>query len=831
MKAFKQIVKFSLILLAILGVVAVCFMLFFNQIKQTLIAQGVAKINEQLNAKVDINPSIELSIFEDFPQATLIFYDVKIYESGKASNADILASAKKLTLGFNIIDVIFHKKYTLENVAIYRASIFPGIKANGEANYLIFKEPESKSNTPPLDLDIKKITLDEVTCSYFNKTSKHHYDFDIKNASAFFQLHDNIYNIGLNGNVNVQGISLDKVTYFEERAIHLEGAMSFNQNKGLLLLDKTSIGLNGSEYLIDGQVYTGDRSTLDLKLNSKSGSISTLLSLLPSKDIAWIKKYQNNGNVYFDASIKGLYGKAGTPAINVKFGFQNTSISNPSGGQTIKNATLIGKFSNGTEHTEQSSFVEIEQFSGSLNNNPISGHFKLVNFADPFLKTSVNLSQNLQDVYQFFPIEGVDSLKGTIKLSFDFEGKTKDLKNKEGFNRIEASGEAQIENGSIYIKALQKSARNISADLIFNNTDVSINNLSFITANSDVSVNGIMKNVLRKIIIGKGNILVEGILSSQKLRYEDFIIPAPKNANAKSSDATTGLLLSLDCKIENLYLANLHATKLSGQLQYNDSLLVFGNGKFEISGGHVTGDIVMKVKLPHRSRHINLISTFSGIAIDNLLKSFRDFEQDFITHKILSGKVSGKSSVFFIINPDGTVLHESILANIDLTIVDGRLRDFKPMMSLSRFAEESSLKDIRFSQLTNQLLIKNKVVTIPTMHIVSNVCDIELSGTHTFDNAFSYRLKVPMNNLSKRRQAEAAITGSINNPGLLGKSNIFIIIEGKGDDFKIKYDKGSVLKKIQLDMQKEKQELKDAFKKAPEIKNSQVNEEEFFDFE
>jgi hypothetical protein len=830
MKLFQRIVNFFLVILVILGIAAVCFMFFFEQIKASLIAQGVEKINEQLVAKVDVNPKIELSLFEDFPQATLIFQDVKIYEPSETPNPDILASAKKLTLGFNILNVVLHKKYTLEKVALYMATVSPGIKSNGEPNYLIFKTPEVKSNTAPLDLDMKKIALTEVTCSYFNKTTHHNYEFDILKSTASFQLHNNEYKISLSGDVNVEGITLDQTTYFKDRSIRLDGAMTFLQNESLLLLDKTSIALNGSSYNIAGKVFTGKEQKLDLTLNSASGDISTLLSLLPSHDAAWIKKYQNNGKVYFDAKINGNYGKAGSPAISVNFGFESTDINNPTGGQTIKGATLVGKFSNGENRNAESSSILIEQFKGSLNNNPISGSFKLINFNDPYLTISANLQQNLHDLHQFFPVEGIDSLKGSIKLSFDFEGKTKDLKKKEDFDKIKASGEAQIENGALYIKSFQKSAKNISADLIFNNTDISINNLSFNTANSDVTVNGIMKNVLRKLIIGKGNILVEGSLSSSKLKYEDFILPLPSK-EGKSSD-NSSLLLSLDCQVENLFLADLHAQKLSGQLQYNDSLLVLNNGKMKISGGEVNGNVVMEVKLPHRARHINLSNTFSGIAIENLLESFHDFEQEFITHKILSGKVSGKSSVFFIMNPDGTVLHESILANIDVEIADGRLRDFKPMMSLSRFAEESSLKDVRFSQLTNQVLIKNSVVTIPTMHIVSNVCDIELSGTHTFDNAFAYRLKVPLKNLSKKKQAEAAATGSIENPGLLGNANIFILIEGKGDDFEVKYDKGSVRKKIQADIQKEKQELKDAFNnKVPEVKNSQVNQEEFFEFE
>ena len=60
---------------------------------------------------------------------------------------------------------------------------------------------------------------------------------------------------------------------------------------------------------------------------------------------------------------------------------------------------------------------------------------------------------------------------------------------------------------------------------------------------------------------------------------------------------------------------------------------------------------------------------------------------------------------------------------------------------------------------------------------------------------------------------------------------MFIIIEGKGDQFEVRYDKKRLGKKISEDLKKEKEELKAAFKNEEEIKHSKVSEEEFFDFE
>ncbi|MDB5271802.1 MAG: hypothetical protein JWO58_169 [Chitinophagaceae bacterium] len=828
MKTFKIIGRSFLVLLVILGTLLVGFMLFFEQIKSSLIQQGVQKINQQLLAKVEVNPEIELSLFEDFPNATLIFHDVKIYEPGTQKDPLILASMEKLSLGFNIIDVVFYKKYRLEKAFLFNGTVLPGIKSNGEPNYNIFKPGDPISPAEPIDLNIKSIILQNVACSYFNKLSGQAYEFALTKAQATFVLHNDIYNIGLNGAVTVNGITVSDNIYFENKKIKLHSEMIYNNTEATLTLGTTTIALNESVYKIEGDVHTKEQE-LELHISSKTGEISTLLSLLPTENSNWVKRYQNKGEVYFDASIQGKYDQYHTPAIDVLFGFENTDITNPEGGQSIKQAVLRGKFSNGTEHTSKSSYIEIEQFEGTLNNNPISGSFKLTDLSDPYLVIKAELKQNLKDLVAFFPIDGVDSLEGKVKLSFDFEGLIKNLKKKEDLEKITTSGEAQIENGAIYIRAIRKSFKNIAADLIFNNTDISINSLSFNTPKSDIAVNGMIKNVLRKVLLGKGSILVEGSLHSNCLVYEDFILPAPsEKTNPEAS--MTSLMLFLDCDIRQLHVNNLHAKQVKGMLAYNDSLLVFSNATMNTAGGEVAGNAIMKIKLPYRSKHLTLDAAFNDIYIDSLLKDFHDFDQDFISHKNLSGRAFGKADIFFILNPDGSIVSESVLASIDMDITDGRLRNFEPMKALSRFAEADQLNDVRFSKLTNQFLIKNKVITIPAMTIKSNVFDIELSGTHDFDNRFKYHLKIPLKNLSKKKQQDAEGAAEA---GLLGKTNLFLIIEGQGNQFEVKFDKKRIGKKIADDLKREKEELKNAFKKDgnEEIKHSKVNEEEFFEFE
>ncbi|HWZ22730.1 MAG TPA: hypothetical protein VNW06_08755, partial [Cytophagaceae bacterium] len=73
--------------------------------KDKIIKASITEINKHLNAKVDINPKIELSIFDKFPQVAIGFKDVKIYESIPGSDS-LLGKADELYLTFDFWNIV-----------------------------------------------------------------------------------------------------------------------------------------------------------------------------------------------------------------------------------------------------------------------------------------------------------------------------------------------------------------------------------------------------------------------------------------------------------------------------------------------------------------------------------------------------------------------------------------------------------------------------------------------------------------------------------------------------------------------------------------------------
>ena len=116
------------------------------------------------------------------------------------------------------------------------------------------------------------------------------------------------------------------------------------------------------------------------------------------------------------------------------------------------------------------------------------------------------------------------------------------------------------------------------------------------------------------------------------------------------------------------------------------------------------------------------------------------------------------------------------------------------------------------------------------MEVGTNVTNIRISGTHTFDQRIDYRVISP---LRRKRIVEAAAEGAIEHDQQ-GNSRLFLKITGTTDNYRILYDTEAVRKKIAGDLKKEVQELKDAFKskskKDEEAKEIELSQDDYFDW-
>ncbi|MDH7448196.1 AsmA-like C-terminal region-containing protein [Aquimarina sp. 2201CG14-23] len=139
----------------------------------------------------------------------------------------------------------------------------------------------------------------------------------------------------------------------------------------------------------------------------------------------------------------------------------------------------------------------------------------------------------------------------------------------------------------------------------------------------------------------------------------------------------------------------------------------------------------------------------NNVDLDKLLFKFENFGQDHLISENLQGKltsrIKGKIRVYPDMVPD---LDQSTL-EMDVKVLNGRLKNYDPMLALSDYMGDKNLQNIRFDTLQNSLDITKGKINIPSMTIESTLGHMELSGTHDSNQNIDYYLRIPWKTVKK----------------------------------------------------------------------------------
>ena len=231
------------------------------------------------------------------------------------------------------------------------------------------------------------------------------------------------------------------------------------------------------------------------------------------------------------------------------------------------------------------------------------------------------------------------------------------------------------------------------------------------------------------------------------------------------------------------------------------------------------------------------------INLNDLFKSFHNFEQSLLSYEHLKGTITTDFEFECKANEYLDLNLNSLILNGPYEIQNGELIAFEPLMELnaylsnnkiiSKFLKVKEFDHIRFGSIKNYLKIENENIFFDNLKINSNKAHVFVNGVHQFNNDINYKLKINIPSILNKGKIKAEDYIVIEDQGM----NLFLVAEGNIEDPIIKYDKRQVKEVIKENIKKEKTILKGFNKekvlsKQDSIKMLQPDvEEESLDFE
>jgi uncharacterized protein involved in outer membrane biogenesis len=179
--------------------------------KDKIINQFIVEANKSLNTPVNIG-KMDVSLFEQFPQLSIVFTDVYVEDSHPGKYP--LLTAEVISFQLNPVEV-WKGKYTIRGLKIRGSETNLRVGADGKNNYTILKDTkEDKKSTPgTVSFELNNVSLKNTKVHFINISASEDLTFTSEDLVASIGTINNIYNIDAEGQLTTQKINIDGNSY------------------------------------------------------------------------------------------------------------------------------------------------------------------------------------------------------------------------------------------------------------------------------------------------------------------------------------------------------------------------------------------------------------------------------------------------------------------------------------------------------------------------------------------------------------------------------------------------------------------------------------------
>ncbi|MBA3647761.1 MAG: hypothetical protein H0W62_04295 [Chitinophagales bacterium] len=814
-KIFLAIIKVTSITVVLLMVAAIFITIAFeNSIKGI----AIRELNKQLATEVKVNGDVSFSFLSHFPYASLQFNQVEITESLPEKNN--LLSAQKISLLFNVWDLL-GSNYKIVKIIMSDGAVNIHVTAQGQTNFDIIKKTAS-SKPSDFRLNINNAILSNILIDYIDDRSNQRCVLQTHESSLSGDFSSDHFLLDIQSDLLAKQLLINGEDFLPERDIKLSCRIDIDLAKNFYSFKNGTVEIAGNRFAIDGNVLSLVKGNqLDLHISGKELKIEKIASLLPLKLATYCSHFSSRGNLGFDLSIKGNNSADESPLVNCSFVMKDGSITHDNMKATFDHVNLNGVYSNGQSHNRGTSYVELNNLSALFQGNRIEGSAVVRNLENPYFDINLNGNLFLRNLAPMLESDLIKDMDGSVSFSqFYFRGAMNSLVSASNFNNIAAGGSFKLDD--VKVATAKAVYTHLNGSFQINNNEISFQQFRFNARESDLQFEGTIKNVIPFLITSLNTsgrntqkITANVALSSHHLQWEDLVGTSvttvndtPGRSNFSIPPVFYFLQGNITGNVEHFNYLKFSGSNLHGNVVLPGEIIFFNDVGMNTQNGTLLTN--GKLDISDKSHNLlDLTAKVNQIDITQLFYEFDNFGQGILTSKNLKGFVT--STIVLHAAWNGKIFDASKLyALADVTIENGELNNFQPMMALASFVKVEELKNIQFSRLQNQVEIKDRTINIPITSIFTNALNLQLSGTHSFENDIDYKVQLNLLKLLTTKFRKSSLTVDDAEQNTQGFLNLYLTMAGKAGNPLIRYDKQKVKEEIAQDLHKEKNNLKDA---------------------
>lgn len=746
---------------------------------------AINELNKNLKTKVNIE-NIDISFLENLPYVSIILDNVYVESvKGKSNysfkdiNTDTLLFAEKLSLNFNLFKAI-KNDYDLNKVVIENGKLNIFIDKSGIDNYHLWNSKKQEKETQ-VNINLKEIILNNIYLKFNDKSNNTESYCHVNKLKLSGKFSSDSITSQANLDMKVLYLFNEKNKYISDLSINSK--MNFSSNPEQFKIYSGSTNIKKQEFYFSGCYIFKEDRLKDVKINGNNHEIPVLATLIPEKFVLPEYKRIKEGKITYDILINDKTSNVKIPEIKISYEIKDVLIIGTKSEILFDNVFAKGNYWTGEQSNLESSIFSINKLKLNLPNaKTIEGSIEIANLKAPIINGKLSLDIDLEYLNRFDLLKNDKTITGEIIGNINFSGISTDYKTLS-VSDLNWNGNLDISNLQILTSNNVSEYKIISVKVEPTGEDIVFTGLIAEYLGSNYVLNGNLTTPINSYLNNRPFIIKANIESD----LLDFDKISSSNSEESSFSLESMVYLEADIKLKEFIYDRITATDISTRLIYKDKVIQLNDLIFNSINGSINSNIIISDDTNNTIRikgKANLIE----IDIHEFFYSFRNFNQTFLQAKNITGDLSGE--VFFDTQwtPEFNFLEKNLVVESSVEVIDGELHDFKPMMELSDYLRVPDLKQIRFSNLRNDIVILDQTVNIPLMEINSSALNLNISGTHSFDQFISYDITLLLSEILSKRFKSKESEEWIEYDDEESQAKIYLKAEGHIDSFDIKYD-------------------------------------------
>ncbi len=761
----KRWVRFLKWFVGIFFSIALLITVLLYLFKDNISGVVVSELNKHLKTKVSVS-DIDVTFWGSFPNLSIDFKKVFIQDTTSSSTlTDTLLFADRIRFKFNPID-LWNENYNVKFIDIRDGTFKLKINELGENNYSILNQKSDTTNNGAFDVNLEAVTFENFSFVYNNKSTNQVYQTRIFEMNLEGAFHSSVFTTKTSAKIQIVNAQSGEVSLVRNQPAEINIEVNVNKDSNTVSIPESTISISELPFIFSGNV---NEYGFEFHLKGKNLNIKDAANKLALKELDNVQKLEGQGVLMFNLDFSKKDGEKHPLKINCSFGVKNGNLRIPNSKISMRKIRVEGIYSNvNGANNEQ---LELKNISFQTNGGPFKGNLLLTNFNEPIVKGNANGLIDLGVLHSLFPSQSVEKLGGQINVtsSFQIQGKP----NKDGemnFNIFKIKGVLKLTDVLAKLTEDKRVFRSVNGKIYLRNNAIGLDALSLNIGGSDFMVNGVLNDIV-PFFQSKGKLDGQLNIKSNKIILQDLGTESKndKKLNSRAFILNNNIRGKIFLEVDELHYEKHIFSKIKGNMVVNGRLIHFPKVELKNGGANIKGIITIEERSPEIF-YISSNIASKNINFKSLFKEWENFKQDVVKSENIEGIAiaSVKFNAPFDIRTG--IKSSAIKAEIGIQIDNGRLKNLETFTTIIESLKTSSLKnilgkenindfgrrlkDLKFEQLKNTIIIKNGILTLPSMSINSSAINIEVSGKHTFTNKIDYRFGFRFRDLKKKKVSE-----------------------------------------------------------------------------